>query len=258
MNRWIGLFNLAQAGVYVALAGQAGARWVPAGVALLVAAGMQAIAGGWLLSGRGDRPARTASAVSLVVVAFLAGLFLQVGVHVVRHFHPTGAAQAWQLMGALLLALPWAVFFPAWQVLAGRPSRREGAVAGGALVLTLLFSLLVAVVREGPVREFPPVPGAEAASWAFARVTGGVPGSPPESAGPVLLVAEVVRNGVVVDSQSVEGTTLSGALRRLTPTAAGPGEGEVGLVLEAATSAGPLWNPPFAGGRGFLVRPGEA
>ncbi|MBW2257065.1 MAG: hypothetical protein JRI25_21070, partial [Deltaproteobacteria bacterium] len=255
MNRWIGLFNLAQAAVYVVLAGQAGARWVPAGVVLLVAAGMQVIGGGWLLAGRGDRPARTASAVSLVVVALLAGLFLQVAVHIVQHFHPTGAAQGWQLMGALLLALPWAAFFPAWQVLAGRPSGREGAGTGVAMVLALLLPPAFATVQEGPVQEFSPVPGAEAAAWAFERLTGGDPGPPPESPGPVLLVAAVVRDGVVAESQSVDGATLSSALRALTLSA--PARGNVGLVLEAATSAGPFWTPPLVGGGTVLVRPGE-
>jgi hypothetical protein len=255
LNRWIGLFNLAQAAVYVVLAGQAGPRWAAAGVALWVAAGMQGVGGVWLLAGRGDRLARTASAVSLVVVALLAGLFLQVAVHITQHFHPTGAAQGWQLMGALLLALPWGAFFPTWQVIAGRPSRREGAGTGVALLAALLVPPVLASVWEGPVQDFSPVPGAEAAAWAFERITGGEPGPPPEAPGPVLLVATVVRDGAVVERQSVDGATLSNALQALTLSA--PATGNIGVVLEAATSAGPLWTPPLADRKAILVRPGE-
>ena len=240
-RRW-GVLNLAQAGVYLAFALYHQDRWFGATLILGVAAVAQAVGGGLLLYGR-DRFLAPANWLSLGCVAVVFGLYLQVGVHIAETFTPVGARTGYALMGAAAASLPWLIFFPIAQLVAGW--RLRVAAAGAALLLLGLVAppaLHAAVL--GPEVRYPAQDGAAAADWLRRDWNGQVQGAAPEGPGPVVAVVSVVRGGEVLETATHVGTSLAEVLERAAPTL--PPVGDAGLVLELAVAEGPLRVPAIS------------
>lgn len=254
MSRWIGLFNLAQGGVYAALAGLLMERWAPMGWALYAVAAAQALAGLVLVAGRGPGLARWVSVLSLLLCAALAGLHLQAGVHILQTFTPVADKQAVEFLGGVLLALPWAVFFPTWQLLATRPSARVGGATAAALLAGLLLPPAAGAARGGPDTTFAQVDGAATAAWVHRYWTRGERGVAPEGAGPVLLGVSVVVGGEVVEEHTLRGSSLAEALGGLALRT--PALGDGAIVVDVATAAGPLRRAVLVPEDVALLRPG--
>ncbi|MFH1467777.1 MAG: hypothetical protein ABIO70_25550, partial [Pseudomonadota bacterium] len=217
MKRGVGVLNLVQSLVYGGAAFYLGQRWWPLWLVLGSAAVGQALAGGWLLAGRGARWVRPAAGLSIAAVALVIGLYLQIGVHAITRFAEVGQGLGWGLLGGVVLALPWLVAVPLWQLVV-LGLRRRDAGAGGALVLVLLALPPAALwVAQLPTAHLPAQDGAAAAAWLEASWRGEEAGAPPAGPGPALLVVTEVSASQRLGRQVLEGADLPAALRSWRP-----------------------------------------
>jgi hypothetical protein len=162
--RLIGVGNLLQAAAFVALTAWLSPRWMPAGVLMGLAAGLQLVAGLALLLKQHRRAATIASALTLVLVAVLIGLVGHAALHAMTRFG-TDAAQIGQftLLG-FLGGVPWFTAWPLWQVL----SSRSGAPTGAAALMAVLVPIGSGVLLDRPAEEWAAQPeqtDAAAAAW---------------------------------------------------------------------------------------------
>ncbi len=254
MKRSIGILNLVQAGIYGSLAVFLGPRWWPLYIVMGAACALQAWGGLALLLGRGTRWVRVAAVGSLAAVALVLGLYVQIGFHAVLHFAKVGAGLGWGLMGGVLLATPWLVFLPLWQLLSSRLSRRSAGVVAGAAALLLLLPSTIHGVHQADVERYTEVDGAAAVTWLDARWQGRQAGPPPVADGPVLAVVSVVKAGKVTDSQALEGANLAAALEAWEPP---PHIPQGAVYLDLATSEHRLGSPWLGAREAGLYPMGE-
>ncbi len=254
MKRSIGIVNLAQAGVYGSLAAFLGLRWPPLYAILGLASALQVWAGLSLLLGRGTRWVRIAAIGCLLVVVFVLGLYVQVGAHAVLHFAQVGRGLGWGLLGGVLLATPWLVAVPLWQLFSlGLGRRRAGGVAGAALLVLLLPSAIHAL-HQAPTTKYAAIDGAAALAWLDAGWRGEDAGSPPDKDGAVLAVVSLVESGKVVDSQVLDAGGLAAALEQWNPPTYRAG---AALYLDVATAEHRLGVPWLAARGAALLPAGE-
>ncbi|MCB9743430.1 MAG: hypothetical protein H6741_25000 [Alphaproteobacteria bacterium] len=254
MNRWVGLLNIAQGAVFIGFGQYIASRWAPGGALFYAVAAAQIVSGGLLLAQKGERATRWAAMASLAAAAFILGLHLQVGVHIVRSFTPVGGKQGYELMAAALAAMPWLVFFPLWQLLATRPSKASGGGAVAAVLLGLLVPPMMTWSASAPDRQFAEVDGAEVARWAYARWQGQA-GAPPSGPGPVALAFTVVAKGEVLETASVQGPDLAAALAELKLTV--PARPDGAVLVDVALWEAPLARPIFLDKGVAIARPGD-
>lgn len=250
MNRWVGLLNLVQAGVFIGLGTYFSERWAPAAWTCYAAGGLQAIGGLVLLGAREVRIARIAAAFSLVAAAVLVGLHLQAVAHIVNTFTPTGGEQGYAVLGIVAAGLPWVSFFPLWQLLASRPGR----IGQGTAALVALLILLPTADgwrRASPTRELAAVDGAAAATWLYQAWAGQSAGAPPEGAGPVLIAASLVRAGARVETRTAEGDDLPSALRAIRFSQ--PVSEQSAVYLDIAVAEGRISPPILLRGNGTVL-----
>ena len=255
MKRSAGTLCILQAAVYVALALFLGPRWVPLYGVLGVAATLQLAAGGVVLAGRpAEGFVRAAAIGSLVAVAVVVGLYLQVGMHAVLHFAKVGAGMGWALIGGVVAALPWLIFVPIWQLTRVGIPRRAGLGTGAALLAALLLPPLVHLVHQAPVQRYATLDGAAATAWLEARWQGELAPALPAGASPALLLVTAVEAGTLYDSQLLEGDDLASALEAWQPPRVLPG---AALYVDVATARHRLGTPWLAASGVALLPMGE-
>jgi len=241
MKRSVGVLFVLQGAVYVALAIFLGARWAPLYGVMGLAATVQLAAGGVVSMGKpGKAWVRWAAIVSLVAVALVIGLYLQVGAHAVLHFAKVGAGMGWALMGGVLAALPWLIFVPIWQLTQVGLGRRVGAGVAAGLLAAMLLPPAATVVHQAPVDRYPAHDGAAAAAWLDARWQG-QEAAPPTSTGTARLVVSAVEGGEIFDRQQLEGLDLASALQTWTPPRKLPGAALYVDVARARYRLGSPW-----------------
>jgi hypothetical protein len=230
MKRTIALGNLLQAALFAAGAWWLAERWGVAAVLAGMCAAAQLAAGVAVVIGR-IRLARWASLVSLVGVAIVAGLYIDAAVHLTQAYGSDAAKIGGRSIRQTLTALPWAIAFPLWQVLA----------AGG--IRTLWGPLLVAVLtvaigleRSAPTRTWPAQPdqsAAAAAAWAIWSGTNPT-AALPEGTGPATVLLTPLSEGrpgrTVRANGDGLGKAIAKALDQLTPATGD----RAGLVLDVA------------------------
>jgi len=131
----LGLGALLQAMVFGALAAELADRSTLA-MALAVAGGLAQAGAALALFTRRPAPLRTLHALTLGVVALLAGLFLHAGLHVATRFGTDAARTGTGALLVTLLALPWVAAWPLWAFL------RAGKTAAPLAAIGLLGLLL--------------------------------------------------------------------------------------------------------------------
>lgn len=254
MNRWTGLLNVVQALAYIGLGAYLQSRWLPGAVLLWSAAGAQLAGGGLLLAGKGPRVARWASIAGLLVSGLILGLYLQVGTHIVQTFTPIGGRRGWALMAECLLALPWAIFIPLWQLIATRPSRTQGGATSAGVLLLLLAPSAYTLGTLQPDQVWPVQDGEAAVTWLYQSWRGDEPGAPP-SGDEVILALTVVRDGKVLETRQASGPLVE-ALERVLP-AEQPWHEDAGLTLDIVRSSTPIHQPPLGSPGVTPLRPGN-
>jgi len=255
----VGVFNLGQAAVYIGLAVMLAPRFMPGAVLAIVAACAQVFAGVWLLLGKSDpRPVRAAAGGSLVVVAFVVGLFLQVVGHLVSQFMPLNAVQGWQLFAGVAAALPWLGFFPLWQFLTTPKSDEPRGPDQATAALVFLAVLLPPAYgwnMNRVVATYASVDGHQVGRWVHNKTT---PSNQvwllPQGPGPVLGVVTLVAAGVVIDSQTIEGATVEEALASIDIKSR---ERHTMVYLDWVVEEGALWTPWLAEDASVYLRPAE-
>ncbi len=226
MGSAVGVLNLLVGGLWAAAALWLVGAWPVAGVLAALVALAQVLGGAALLLGRGHRPARLASALTLVVAALLIGLYAHATYEIASRFGAEARDVALTGLGSAAGALPWLVFFPLWQVFS---SRERGLPSG---ISTLGVALLAGGLAFGgramasrPAERWAAQPALEEAGRvAFARWTGADPTAAlPEGAGPALVLLtpwiEGEPGGSVRGEGPSLGAALSAALDRLPPPA---------------------------------------
>ncbi|MEC8425076.1 MAG: hypothetical protein VX000_14930, partial [Myxococcota bacterium] len=237
MHRAVGLANFAQAAAFAAAAVWLGARWMPAACIAGVCAGVQAGGGLVLLSGRSGRLARWASAVSLVGVALLLGLFLHASQHLISRFGADAAATGESARAMVALAVPWFAGFPLWQVLHGRSPDARTVGGGGAVLAALLLPPGVGLLAGRPDASWSSVGDArvEAAAAALSLWRGDS-ASLPDGDGPAVVLLTPWKRGQPGSSVRGEGeglaTAVTAAVRALPPFP----DADVALVLDVAVA----------------------
>jgi len=247
-----GLVNLVQAAIFFGFAVWLKDNW--AAMAWIVgAAGVTQVLGGLALSATANpRPARWADLLALGLCAFVVGLHLQVGVHIINTFSPEGAKTGWEIVGKAMLALPYGAFLPFWQLIRLRGTRVEGGAAAAAVLAGLVLPPMAAL-GGGADRTWSEIDGAEATAWVYDQWSGEEPDAPTFSEGPVALVATAFEGSSVPHRSFAEGATLSEALLKLEP----PGQEFDAVVLELLTREGALKPLPFGPERGVLLGAGD-
>ncbi len=222
---------------------------VPALCPVVVAAG---VAQGALalrqLTGGGERLLRWAAWATLIAGAVALAMLLETAAFVFTRFTDIGAQNAWVLLGGGLVGLPWVGAIPCWQLSQARESARAGVVSG-LVVLLLVGGAGHGQLAAAPSERWQAVDGGAAAAWLLDRS-----GPPPDSAGPVVLVATLVRNGKAWWSGTMRGGTLARALEALHPPALEGANG--GLILEVVREAGPVTRSWLQRGRGLAAPAG--
>jgi len=225
---------------------------MPGGMALYGAAGLQLIAAAGVATQRGARIVPWLSLASLVAVAGLLGLHLQLAAHVLKTFTPIGAQLSYGIFGSLFAALPWLVAVPLTQFLAGAPWK---TVAGGSTIVLVAVGLLpLTALSTDPGRVYEEVPGEAVARWLHDGWAGTDPGPAP-TGGSALLVASVLEGGQVLESRASEADSLEAALEKL--ALAVPYSPDRTLLLEVAMSERDPRNHPLLPDNRTLVRPGD-
>jgi len=252
MHRAVGLLNLLQAGVFAAGAVYLHARWAPgawvAGMCVLA----QLVAGFALLAGRRARIARGGSLVTLIGAALLAGLFLHAGAHLVARFGPDAASTGKLAAGVVVLALPWGVGLPLWQVLSGhRPGARTGA-GGLGLLVALLLPPALGWLQGAPALSWAPVSVADrvAAVEAARALWTGHAATPPRGSGPATVLLTPWWGGAAGTSVRGDGADLAEAVTAAVRALPPPQGDDAALVIDVAETR---WDaglvPVAAGGR---------
>ncbi len=252
MGRSFAVLNLLQAVIYAGAGSWVADRWMPGGMALYGAAALQVIAGVGVGTQRGTRWVPWLSLASLVAVAALLGLHLQLAVHVLNTFTPIGAQLSYGIFGSLSAALPWLVAIPLAQFLVATPWK--SAAGGGALVLLAVGLLPLSALSTDPSRVYEAVPGDVAARWLYDGWAGADPGPVP-TGGPALLVASVVESGQVLESRTSEADSLEEALGGL--SLATFYNRNRTLLLEVARSEREPRAHALLPGDRTLIRPGD-
>ena len=252
MRRSFSVLNLLQAVIYAGAGSWVADRWMPGGMALYGAAALQLAAAVAVATQRGPRMVPWLSLASLVAVAALLGLHLQLAVHVLNTFTPIGAQLSYGIFGSLFAALPWLVAIPLTQFLAGTPWK---AAAGGGAIVLLAVGLLPLTARSTDTsRVYEAVPGEIAARWLYDSWAGTSQGTAPT--GPsALLVASVLEDGQVLESRVSEADSLEAALEELAFDS--PFSTDRTLLLEVALSERDPRNHALLPEDRTLVRPGD-
>jgi hypothetical protein len=259
MKRWSGVLNLAQAGIYAALAVYLGERWLPAGGLLGLAAAAQLGAAVGLLWKQDLRGVKWAGWLGVLVTALIAGLHVQVSVHIIQTFTPVGGETGWATLGALLVLLPWGLLIPVVQLIQLGGTRLDLG-AGSATLLALIVPPLLTLGTLSRQVEFAPVEGDRVAGWMFDRWSGLAHGAawvdPPTGPGPVAIVATVIADGALVETRTYEGETLEEALVRFRlVNQYKPGQA---LYIDFAETEQELYEPLMLASDGpALARPGQ-
>lgn len=255
MKRAAGFLFLAQALVYGGGAFYLGQRWWPLWLVLGAAALGQALAGGWLVAGRGARWVRPAAGISLAAVALVIGLYLQIGLHAISRFAEVGQGLGWGLLGGVVAALPWLVAVPLWQLVSLGLGRR-GVGGGAALLLAaLVLPPLALWVAQVPTARYPAQDGAAVATWLESSWRGAEAAALPVGPGPALLVVTEVAAGERLGRQVLEGADLTAALESWSPPAAPAGGA---LLVEIVRAERRLAGPWLADSRLALLPVGAA
>jgi hypothetical protein len=255
MHRGIAVFNLIQALVYGFVATELGAAWLPAGLAFGLAAAAQVGAGVGLIARVDAKWIRWASGISLGVAAFGVGLYLQVGVHLIRHFTPIGGEAAWNWIGTILLATPWLAGFPLAQLIATRPGRASGAAVGVLCLVAGVGPPAHGWAASAPTARYAEVDGVLLARWVHNRMTGGDPWLFPPGDAPVKLVVSALRDGQVLATQTVAGPNMAETLRQVGFVSR---DRRTHVWVEAVVAEGPIWSPWLADRAVFWARPAES
>jgi len=237
MRRAVGVLNLVQAAVFAGGAVWLGARWAPA-AGIAGACALAQISGGIaLLVARRVGIARVASAVSLVGVAVLVGLFLQASGHLVTRFGSDAAATGELARGVLVLALPWVVGFPLWQVLAGRTSDARTGAGAATLLLALALPPGVGSLVSGPDTAWASV-GTDrvAAAEAAHALWHGRAATPPAGAGASTVLLTPWSGGEAGESVRGDGADLAEAVTAAVRALPAPPADDAALVLDVATA----------------------
>ena len=245
MTRTAALGNLVQAALFGVGAWWLGQRWSWPMAIAITCAGLQLGAAVAILRGKPGL-ARWASLITLVGVGVIAGLYYEAAQHLQEAYggdaRKIGKRSLWIGLGAL----PWFVFFPLCQTVAGGKLRAL-FLPGAVLLLTGLLPWS----SSQAVATWPTQPAQEAAAMAaFQLWTGSDLGAPlPQGTGPAAVLLTPWNDGKPGKSARGDGEDLaqaiSAALDRLEP----PGEVRAALVLDVARS---LWP------RGAVVRAGES
>jgi len=255
VSRIEGLVNLVQAAIFFGFAIWLKDNW--AAMAWVVgAAGVAQLLGGAALSATANpRPARWADAAALGLSALVVGLHLQVGVHIINTFSPEGAKTGWEIIGKAMLALPYGVFLPFWQLIRLRGTRVEGGAASAAILAGLILPPMAAL-GGGADRTWEPVDSETAAAatdWVHDAWSGESPAAPTFTEGPVAIVATAFEGSTIPHRSYAEGETLAEALQKLEA----PEDDFDAVVLELLTEEGALMPLPFGPERGVLLGAGD-
>jgi hypothetical protein len=195
-----------------------------------------------------DRPrlARWASLLTLVGVGIIAGLYFEAAMHLQEAYggdaRKIGKRSIWSGMAAL----PWFVFFPLWQTLAGG-SLKSLFLPGAALLLASQVSSSAA----DPLATWPTQPALEAAaSAAFAQWIG-EEGAPelPSGQGPAAVLLTPWIDGKPGRGVRGDGDDLAQAVGAALAKLPAPSGERQALVLDLARKVWP---------RGTVVRAAES
>jgi len=238
VRRSAGLLCLVQAAVFAAVAAWVAPRWTAAAIFAGIAGLAQVGAGALVLAGRA-RLVRMLGLLSVVAALMLVGSFAQAAVHVALRYGADAARHGQAALGVILLALPWVLAFPLWQVLRW-PGRIPGSGAGGLALLCLGLGLGPATARAvlwawgGP--DMPAQPDAQAAvSAAWARWQGsGQPGVVRPGDGSAEVVVTPWEEGEPGESVRGSGDDLNAALSAALERLPEPGR-RPALVVDVAT-----------------------
>lgn len=227
MNRSVALGNFLQAVIYGMAWQWLKERWgLPADIAMGCCI-LQIVAGASLLMGR-DRIARGCAILSLVGVAVVVGQFYSAGAHLTEAYGSDARRIGEASIQQVWLAIPWGVFFPAWQALHG------GLKSLIIPVVALAIPWMVGSGIDEPLREWPAQVEQTAAAEAAFLLWQGKNATLPEGAGPATILLtpyERGRAGTAVrgDGPNLRSATLE-ALEKLPPI----GESRPALVLDIA------------------------
>jgi len=227
--RLIGVGNLLQAAAFIALTAWLSPRWIPAGVLMGLAAGLQLLAGLALLLKQHRRTASIASGLTLVLVATLIGLAGQASLHAMTRFGADAAQIGQFTLLGFLGGIPWFAGWPLWQVLSGR----AGKPAGGAALLMLLLPIGSGALVDRPVSEWgaqPEQTAAAAAAWEQWTMEGAGAALPPGD-GPAVVLLTPWERGEPGATVYGSGDDLSAAVQEALAKLP-PHTGETGLVLD--------------------------
>ncbi|MFT5679767.1 MAG: hypothetical protein ACI8RZ_000672 [Myxococcota bacterium] len=228
--RMIGVGNLLQAAVFAVLTVWFSERWVPAGVLMGLAAGLQLLAGLALLTRQHRRAAALASALTLLLVAVLLGLAGQAALHAMTRFGADAAQIGQGTLVGFLAGVPWVVGWPLWQVLS---SSRIGGPTGGAALLALLIPVGFGALQDRPVGVWAAqTEQTAAAATAWEQWTDGESSTAlPTGAGPAVVLLTPWESGEPGATVYGDGDDLAAAVS-VALSQLPPHTGEDGLVLD--------------------------
>lgn len=227
MHKSVALGNFLQAAVFGMAWQWLKERWgLPADIAMGCCV-LQIVAGVSLLMGR-VRLTRGCAVLSLVGVAFIIGQFYSAGEHLAEAYGSDARRIGEASIQQVWLAIPWGVFFPAWQAVhGGLKSLIIPAVA-------LMIPWIVGIGIDKPLREWPAQAEQAAAAEAAFLLWQGKEAVIPEGTGPATVLLTPYDGGRPGTAARGDGPSLRAAildaLDRLAPLT----ETRPALVLDVA------------------------
>ena len=177
-----------------------------------------------------------AGAASLVAVAIVAGLHIQVAAHIITTFTPIGAATGWAVLGGLAAALPWLIALPIWQTWVSLKETKKKVKLTGLVLIGLIAPTFTCLLDRG--ESFESVELQEIASELWEAASSGRSISATAISTNAELIITVARRG-----ESLPGdTTIQ--------------EGDA-LVIEAITRERRAHNHPLLPHNGTVLSPGQ-
>ena len=130
-------------------------RWEIGGWLFFAASSMQfaTLCSRLLKSSRTARLTAIAGTTALLTTALIAGLHIQVAVHIITTFTPIGAATGWAVLGGLAAALPWLLAFPIWQLASTIKESKKKINIVSALIIAVIGPSIPCFLDRGEAFE---------------------------------------------------------------------------------------------------------
>jgi hypothetical protein len=202
-------------------------RWETTAALCLVCAILQLVSAA-AIAFKKERLGRWCSILTLTAVAVIAGQYYGAAEHLMEAYGSDAKRIGQASRESLLLALPWATFFPLWHALSGGVRSLVGPL------IALLISMNFAKAVDDPLQQWPAQPEQEAAAEAAFLLWTGQRAEVPIGASPATVLLTPFSSGKAGRTVRGDGANLRSAISDALEKVRPPKTEHDALVLDVA------------------------